>query len=351
MVNMDNKIVIDINDIKSKSLDIIKKLDSEMSLQAYFVLKNLLSESDNKSEIISTASNKSNDISLDMLEKSYRQHLEASGNAKSTVDSYSNEVKRFCNYIKENKIHLNLLSQNDINIYLTNSRSRRNLSPNSYSKLVVVIRSFVAYLYKNGYINEDIASDLKVPRRVDREREYLTDADIKKITDYLDNREERYKGENLRDKLIFGLGADCGLRKAEMMKLNWEDINFEDHKIKILCSKGNKDRVVYFNGELKEIFTKCRKNTEAYKGAVVRGTFGKRITSCPLQRIVQRIYKESEVYREGLTIHSLRHTYAENLRKNKVDLKVIKTLLGHSSLATTDRYLHVSSVDLKQAVI
>lgn len=281
----------------------------------------------------------------------YRQHLEASGNAKSTVDGYSNEVKRFCNYVKENKIHLNLLSQNDINIYLTNSRSGRNLSPNSYSKLVVVIRSFVAYLYKNEYIYKDLASDLKVPKRVDKEREYLNESDIKKITYCLDNRVERYKGENLRDKLIFGLGADCGLRKAEMMKLNWEDINFDDNKIKILCSKGNKDRVVYFNDELKEIFTKCRKNTEAYKGAVVRGTFGKRIASCPLQRIVQRIYKESEVYRGGLTIHSLRHTYAENLRKKKVDLKVIKTLLGHSSLATTDRYLHVSSEDLKEAAI
>ena len=236
-------------------------------------------------------------------------------------------------------------------IELVKSKSGRNLSPNSYSKLVVVIRSFVAYLYKNGYINEDIASALKVPRRVDREREYLTDTDIKKITDYLDNREERYKGENLRDKLIFGLGSDCGLRKAEMMKLNWEDINFEDNKIKILCSKGNKDRVVYFNGELKGMLTEYRRNTDAYKGAVVRGSFGKRITSCPLHRLVKRIYEESEVYREGLTIHSLRHTYAESLRKKGVDLKVIKTLMGHSSLATTDRYLHVSSEDLKKATL
>lgn len=55
--------------------------------------------------------------------------------------------------------------------------------------------------------------------------------------------------------------------------------------------------------------------------------------------------------RTGLTIHSLRHTYAENLRKKGVDLKVIKTLLGHSSLATTDRYLHVSSGDLKKAIL
>ena len=63
------------------------------------------------------------------------------------------------------------------------------------------------------------------------------------------------------------------------------------------------------------------------------------------------MYEGSGIYRQGLTIHTLRHTYAENLRKKKVDLKVIKTLLGHSSLATTDRYLHVSSADLKQAAI
>ena len=63
------------------------------------------------------------------------------------------------------------------------------------------------------------------------------------------------------------------------------------------------------------------------------------------------MYVESGVFRENLTIHSMRHTYASNLRKKGVDLKVIKTLLGHSSLATTDRYLHVSPEDLKEAAI
>lgn len=248
-------------------------------------------------------------------------------------------------------MNINLFSAIELNAYLVQSKSERSLSSNSYSKLVVVIRSFISYLYKNRYLGTDIASDLKVPRRVDKEREYLSFADINKITYYLDNREERYKGENLRDKLIFILGINCGLRKAEIMKLNWEDINFEECRIKIIQSKGNKDRVVYFNGELKNILTEYRKNTDTYKGALVRGIFGKRITSCPLQRIVQRIYQESEVFRDGLTIHSMRHTYAENLRKKGIDLKVIQTLMGHSSLATTDRYLHVSPDDLKEAAV
>ncbi len=349
---MSKKIVLDLDKIKIESSKLLNSLNAEASINAYYLLKNIVSigrdvaisrEIENIKD--STALNHK-DIS-----RSYREALEASGNAKSTVDGYSNEVKRFFNYVKENKVQLNLLSQNNINTYLANSKSGRNLSPNSYSKLVVVVRSFVAYLYKNGYISVDIASDLKVPRRVDREREYLTDTDIKKITGYLDNREERYKGENLRDKLIFQLGINCGLRKAEIMKLNWENINFEECKIKIIQSKGNKDRKVFFNGELMELLTKYRKTIDSYKGAVVRGTFGKKITSCPFQRAIRRIYEESGVYRNGLTVHSLRHTFAENLREKGIDIKVIKTLLGHSSLATTDRYLHISSSDLKKAAL
>jgi site-specific recombinase XerD len=70
-----------------------------------------------------------------------------------------------------------------------------------------------------------------------------------------------------------------------------------------------------------------------------------------MQRIVRRMYVESGSYRPGMNTHSLRHSFASNLRKKGVDLKVIKTLLGHSSLATTDRYLHVSAGDLKKAVL
>ena len=122
-------------------------------------------------------------------------------------------------------------------------------------------------------------------------------------------------------------------------------------KIKILDAKGGKERIVYYSQELGAVIEGYRKSSGNSNGALIRGSFGKRITSCPMHRIVRRMYIESGIYREGLTVHSLRHTYADNFRKNGVDLKVIKTLLGHSSLATTDRYLHVSSGDLKKAVL
>ncbi len=128
-------------------------------------------------------------------------------------------------------------------------------------------------------------------------------------------------------------------------------MDLSERKIKILDAKGGKERIVYYSQELGNIMEDYRKAYGNSSGALVRGSFGKRITSCPMQRIIRRMYVEPGIYRNGLTLHSMRHTFASSLRKKGVDLKVIKTLLGHSSLATTDHYLHVSAGDLKKAVL
>ncbi|GAI19317.1 unnamed protein product [marine sediment metagenome] len=193
--------------------------------------------------------------------------------------------------------------------------------------------------------------NLKTPKKVDKKREVLTDDQIKKVENYLENRTEKYKYENLRDKIIFYLGIKCGLRKLEMIKLNWENINLDECIIKIINSKGGKDRVVYFNGDLKELLENYRRLKGKYIGAVIRGKNGKRICSNTLQKSTRRLYRECGIYRSGLTIHSLRHTYAESLRKNKIDLPTIQTLLGHKSLETTAKYLHVTKDDLKKAIL
>lgn len=69
------------------------------------------------------------------------------------------------------------------------------------------------------------------------------------------------------------------------------------------------------------------------------------------RRPLEGCIKKVGYIRSGLTIHSLRHTYAESLRKNNIDLATVQTLLGHRSLETTARYLHVDREDLKRAVL
>lgn len=99
----------------------------------------------------------------------------------------------------------------------------------------------------------------------------------------------------------------CGLRRQEFINLNWEDINLKESSINIKNSKGRKNRVVYFNKDLRELLYLYRKLNGKYINALIRGAHGKRITKCSLQNIISRIFKESKTYRKNLTLHSLRH--------------------------------------------
>jgi site-specific recombinase XerD len=347
-INRNGKITFDLDGMQEDSFRIIKSLEGKKLVMAYLYLEEL-SGKPIKDDLTEEREVKTLDYKTILDE--YRLHLEASAKSKNTIKDYCREIERFLNHLKVSNTDLISISTGFLNSYLYSQKTERKLSANSYCRLVIVIRSFLFYLYKEKIISSALALELKTPRRVDREREYLTEGEIQKVQDYLESRKERYKGENTRDRLIFMLGISCGLRKSEISKLNWEDLDLDERKIKILDAKGGKERVVYYSQELANVIEDYRKLSGNSSGALVRGTFGKRITSCPMHRIIRRMYVESGIYREGLTIHSLRHTYASNLRKNGVDLKVIKTLLGHSSLATTDRYLHVSSGDLKKAAL
>ncbi|MBM3708145.1 MAG: site-specific integrase, partial [Actinobacteria bacterium] len=168
---------------------------------------------------------------------------------------------------------------------------------------------------------------------------------------YLNQRKENYRNENLRDLLIIHLGIDCGLRKSEMLNLKWKDIDFTNNMISIKMSKGGKSRKVPFNAEIKQLLLGYRKRTKQNTSKVIKGSFGKKITSCSLQNIIIGIYEKSGIYREGLCIHSLRHSYAERLRKKGTDIATIAKLLGHSRIDTTQAYFHISDDDIKNAVL
>ena len=344
---MDQKITFLKNELKDFCRDIIGRMEGEDLLKAYLLLKEL--SSTNLSIAQSINANTIDDFENLLLQ--YEIKLKAAGKAEITIKNYLAEVKKFLIFLKDGKYNLEILNPEILNYYLSKTKSERKLARNPYSKLVVIIRGFLHFLYKSRIVQVDLAADLVTPKKVRAEREYLSESDIQTVEAYLKSKGENYKGENLRDKIIFFLGIYCGLRKSEIINLRWEDIDLDELKIKILNGKGGKDRTVYFNCRLKNTLLDYRKITKNYEGSLIRGSFGKKITSTSLHNTVSRIFKESGIYRKGLTIHSLRHTYAERLRKKGVDINTIKTLLGHESLETTDIYLHTSLVDLKNATL
>ena len=289
-------------------------------------------------------------ISLTEYKNKYSIYLKASSKSDNTIKKYLSEINKLIAYLGENAMPENINIE-IINDYLVFAKANRKLGSNSYSKLVIILKGFLEFLIRKGFLNKDITENLKIPKSSSKEAEFLTDEEIEKIEYCLSLRKENYKAEKQRDKLVFYLGLYCGMRKSEIIKLNWQDINLDSNLLNIINSKGGKSRKVKFSDKVKELLREYKQLANDGSQSVVRGNFGKRISSCSLQNLITSLFRNSGVERKGLTLHSLRHTYAVKQVQKGTDMHTIKELLGHSSLATTDKYLHLLSRNLDNAIL
>lgn len=147
---------------------------------------------------------------------------------------------------------------------------------------------------------------------------------------------------NAKHRLMISLMYASGLRVSEVTNIRVRDIDFENLSIRIACSKGNKDRITVFSEKLVPAIRVCIANLPAVS-YLFRTRDGKKYTV----RTVQQIFHASCV-RAGITkqahCHMLRHSFATHLLENGTNLKLIKELLGHKSITTTNIYLHVADV-------
>jgi site-specific recombinase XerD len=155
--------------------------------------------------------------------------------------------------------------------------------------------------------------------------------------------------ENPKHKLLLLIGYGAGLRRSEIVTLKWADILFDEHKIHVKQTKGNKDRIVMLPYSVVFLLNDYRKlypNDEwvfagQYKGEALSG------------RTVQQVMKNA-VTKAGLekkaTVHTLRHSFATHLLESGTDIRYIQKLLGHSSIKTTMIYTHITPKAEKKIV-
>jgi len=151
-----------------------------------------------------------------------------------------------------------------------------------------------------------------------------------------------------RDRMLLQVAYGCGLRLSELLHLQVRDIDSSRMVIHVRQGKGAKDRLVPLSlrllEELRAYWRTCRPSTWLFPGQKTDST----LSAGNIQRRFSHLVK-----RIGLTkhcsMHTLRHSYATHLLEAGVDLLTLKALLGHTSLQTTARYLHVSTHRIQQA--
>lgn len=155
--------------------------------------------------------------------------------------------------------------------------------------------------------------------------------------------------DNPKHKLLLLLGYGSGLRRSEVVSLKWEDILFNEHKMIIRQSKGNKDRVVmlpysvvsYLENYRKLYGTDCWVFPGQYKGeALSTGTMYE-----VMKKAVEKMGLD-----KNATVHTLRHSFATHLLENGTDIRYIQQLLGHSSIRTTMVYTHITPSAAKKII-
>jgi site-specific recombinase XerD len=266
--------------------------------------------------------------------------------SEKAFKSHDRERGLFENWI--NPVIGNLAFKNIAPIHL--EKIKKNMatgksSPRSIQYCLAVIRQVFNSAYRNGvYSGDNPVKKVKVPKVDNRRMRFFTQDEAKRLMD-------RLHAENRTMWEVSLISLHCGLRAKEILKLRWIDINISDGLIQV-AGKGEKTRFAHMTGPVKDmLLSKDIGTPDALLFPDPDGGIRKEIP-----RTFARVVKDMG-FNNGVTLrkdravfHTLRHTYASWLVQSGEDIYVVQKLLGHSTLAMTERYSHLSPQNREASV-
>ena len=296
-------------------------------------------------------------MTWEMLAARYLQHLEIlnqSPHTRRTVRSYLKHWQSFADEIKladpQAATTGTLL---DFQRWLFYRPTWRNTQRGvlSQNRVLSGIKSFFAFLQQEGVIARNPAEALVLAREPQTlPRNILTPQEARKIIETPDT------GTlvGYRDRTIFEVLYATGIRKGELMNLTVADVNLEEELLRINKGKGGKDRVTpltrvacsFLENYIKAIRPELLGKRQSDRLFISRR--GAPMSKNTVSQMVEKYARLSKV-KKHVTCHLWRHSCATHLLKNHANLRHVQEMLGHGSLATTERYLHLTITDLKQA--
>ncbi len=301
---------------------------------------------------------------------SYKLNIQA--RSQLTVNEYAIDLRCFFRYIialrtgvAENDADISVvdaeyaesISSDDIYGYLLYLAQNRQLKPTTRSRKLATIRSFYKYhTTKSRLLKNDPAKDVDAPRLPIGLPVVMTMEESLMLLNSFDRSDINYK----RDYFITLLFLSCGLRLSELVGINLSDIDTDFNRFTVR-GKGNKTRVLFFNDVCKDAlreYLEVRQKATIAWGRRVKDTDalflsrnGLRLSNKTVQWMLNRQLKLCGLDKRGYSAHKLRHTAATLMySESGIDVMMLKEILGHSQLSTTQIYTHVKSEAVKQAL-
>ncbi|MFC1571416.1 tyrosine recombinase XerC [Candidatus Margulisiibacteriota bacterium] len=225
---------------------------------------------------------------------------------------------------------------------------KKRYSRRSIARKLSSARSFFRYLAREKLVKQNPFENLLTPKLPKRLPNFLYPEELKRLL----GAPESKSPQGLRDLAILEVIYGTGLRVAEIVRMNLNDIDFDEGEIKVL-GKGSKERIVLFGSHARaalHIYIEGgRPQLLASKknAAIFVSRRGKRITARSVERMIVHYTKKAGITKK-VTPHTLRHSFATHLLSGGADLRMVQELLGHVSLSTTQVYTHITKERLKE---
>ena len=260
-----------------------------------------------------------------------------------TISNYRRDLLQLAHYLESKKLSLKDIDNIVLRGFLAVLYDRGE-KKSTVGRKLAAIRSFFQFCVRKRWMDDNPAKVVSTPKQDKSVPSFLSEEEMQEFLDL----PQTAKPLDLRDKAMLELLYATGIRVSELVGICLEDVKFASRLIRIK-GKGKKERLVPFGRTAeKSLRSYLRVRPLLNKEQVEETAFflnyrGQKLSSRSVERTVDKCIQSSAVRRK-ISPHSLRHSFASHLLSRGADLRIIQELLGHESLATTQKYTHL---DLK----
>ncbi|NLE96003.1 MAG: tyrosine-type recombinase/integrase [Dehalococcoidia bacterium] len=286
------------------------------------------------------------------LAEEYLLYLRAEkGCSPLTASSYRSDLKQLVTHLQQEfaVFQPELITLSMVRSWIV-AMHEKGLCNNSVARRICAVRGFWRYLAELDLVDPRIMAKVSSPTREKSVPVYLNETQLLALLDAALS--QRTAIGAFRDFAIIATFVYTGIRRSELLNLKLDALDFQTRQLRVERGKGNKTRVLPMVEPLIEALRDWLEyRPECSHDYVFTTVRGNRIYAGRLQQTWAKVLKRSGITKDGVSMHTLRHSFATLLlQTGEVDLVSIQHLLGHSRLDTTAIYLHVADEQLREAV-
>ena len=272
------------------------------------------------------------------------------GLSENTIEGYRFDVRRLMRYCKTLD-HNNKPQNVDVEtlkdfVY----QISKEVQPPTQSRILSGIKGFFRYMELEGYRKDNPTLLIETPKTRKTFPDTLAVNEVDELIQSIDMDSKH----GMRNKCILELLYSCGLRVSELTELKCADLFFDKSLIRVK-GKGDKVRwapIADMTIKIIREYKNLKRHNHAAKGfedVLFLNNRGKSITRVMVYTIVKKAAVLANI-NKNISPHTLRHSYATHLVENGADIQLVQHMMGHASITTTERYIHMSQSHLKDVI-